>query len=248
MKINYEILNYLNLISESLGDLYLKGKYNPFPDDFVMSEEMIKERLTLSEKQTTFPEFLYDDKEEITKHIKNFIKNIKNAENYLKNNKKMQKNMKNRLFLYFNCYFTLAENILKNMKKSDFEEEKAFNELLNIDPILSELLENFYELDIDISVILDKIEDDYYKLFEESSIKYNELLNSISDIEKNGKMNKVLFDKYDMQFRFYLEDNLNTIGLLNLLYELIKDTNVNGITKLNLINAWDKVLCLNLVN
>ena len=87
-----------------------------------------------------------------------------------------------------------------------------------------------------------------YKLFEESSIKYNELLNSISDIEKNGKMNKVLFDKYDMQFRFYLEDNLNTIGLLNLLYELIKDTNVNGITKLNLINAWDKVLCLNLVN
>ena len=87
-----------------------------------------------------------------------------------------------------------------------------------------------------------------YKLFEESSIKYNELLNSISDIEKNGKMNKVLFDKYDMQFRFYLEDNLNTIGLLNLLYELIKDTNVSGITKLNLINAWDKVLCLNLVN
>ena len=61
-------------------------------------------------------------------------------------------------------------------------------------------------------------------------------------------MNKVLFDKYDMQFRFYLEDNLNTIGLLNLLYELIKDTNVSGITKLNLINAWDKVLCLNLVN
>lgn len=167
MKINYEILNYLNLISESLGDLYLKGKYNPFPDDFVMSEEMIKERLTLSEKQTTFPEFLYDDKEEITKHIKIFIKNIKNAENYLKNNKKMQKNMKNRLFLYFNCYFTLAENILKNMKKSDFEEEKAFNDLLNIDPILSELLENFYELDIDISAILDKIEDDYYKLFEE---------------------------------------------------------------------------------
>lgn len=87
-----------------------------------------------------------------------------------------------------------------------------------------------------------------YKLFEESSIKYNELLNSISDIEKNGKMNKVLFDKYDMQFRFYLEDNLNTIGLLNLLYELIKDTNVSGITKLNLIKAWDKVLCLNLVN
>ena len=174
MKINYEILNYLNMISESLGTLYLKGKYNPFPDDFSMSMDMIKERLTLNEKKVAFPEFLYDDKEEIAKHIKIFMKNIKNAENYLKNNKKMQKNMINLLFLYFNCYFTLAENILKNLKKTDFEEEKAFNELLNINPILSELLEKFYDLDIDVGTILDKVEEDYYRLFNELEEKKKE--------------------------------------------------------------------------
>ena len=47
-------------------------------------------------------------------------------------------------------------------------------------------------------------------------------------------------------FKEYLNDNLNTNKTIELIHELLDDIKVNDLTKLELLNNWDKVLGLNL--
>ena len=44
-----------------------------------------------------------------------------------------------------------------------------------------------------------------------------------------------------------IENDLNTSLMITVLYDLLKDDNVNGNTKLNLIEEFDKVLSLDLL-
>ena len=58
-----------------------------------------------------------------------------------------------------------------------------------------------------------------------------------------------LAEKYDFyigKFKSQLENDLNTSNALSILYELLKDNEVNGKTKIELIQEFDKVLALNL--
>ena len=75
---------------------------------------------------------------------------------------------------------------------------------------------------------------------------YKKLINKISKIDNNGDFDSLNFDKYNNLFKKYLESDLNTSNCLSVLYDLIKDNNVNGFTKLKLINEFDKVFSLNL--
>lgn len=81
----------------------------------------------------------------------------------------------------------------------------------------------------------------------QSEIAYTKLLNKVSIIKEDGEIQKEVFDKYDLQFKNCLNEDLNTSNAITLLYELIKDDKVNGNTKLLLIKSWDKVLSLNLI-
>jgi cysteinyl-tRNA synthetase len=76
---------------------------------------------------------------------------------------------------------------------------------------------------------------------------YNKLKNRISNIVKEGDINKEQFDNYNNRFKEELSNDLNTPNALAILYELIKDTEVNGSTKLSLIENFDKVFSLDLL-
>ena len=86
-----------------------------------------------------------------------------------------------------------------------------------------------------------------YELLEQNQTAYLKLINKISNIEKNGELDASLFEKYDDKFKSYLENDINTSNAITLLYDLLKDDSVNGKTKLELIESWDKVFSLNLI-
>lgn len=79
----------------------------------------------------------------------------------------------------------------------------------------------------------------------ESTLK--KLRNKISSIEPSGELDEVSFKKYNETFKTHLENDLNTANALSNLYDLLKDNEVNGNTKLELIKSFDKVLALDLI-
>ena len=76
---------------------------------------------------------------------------------------------------------------------------------------------------------------------------YNKLLNKVSLIKEEGELNKDLFDKYNNRFKEEIGNDINTPNALAVLYELLKDSEVNGTTKLELIKNFDKVFSLDLI-
>ena len=86
-----------------------------------------------------------------------------------------------------------------------------------------------------------------YELLEQSEKAYLKLLNKISNIYEDGVLDKELYEKYDDKFKEYISNDLNTSNALTLLYELLKDNDVNNTTKLELIKSWDEVFSLDLL-
>ncbi|MCH5166637.1 MAG: cysteine--tRNA ligase [Erysipelotrichales bacterium] len=73
------------------------------------------------------------------------------------------------------------------------------------------------------------------------------LRNRISNIEDIGEVDEGEFMNYNDKFVSALEDDLNTANALSVLYELLKDEQVNGHTKLELIKKFDKVFAVELI-
>ncbi len=80
-----------------------------------------------------------------------------------------------------------------------------------------------------------------------TEIAYKKLKNKVLSLSNDGELNNELFTKYDNLFKEALSDDLNTANAITLLYDLLKDNEVNDITKIELIKAWDQVLSLDLL-
>lgn len=77
---------------------------------------------------------------------------------------------------------------------------------------------------------------------------YNKLLKRISNLKKdNSKINDKLSLKYKEKFSKALKDDLNTAKALKVLYDVLKDKDLNNSTKLYLIANFDQVLTLDLL-
>lgn len=79
----------------------------------------------------------------------------------------------------------------------------------------------------------------------ESTLK--KLRNKISTINDEGELDKDLFDNYNNKFMASLEEDLNTANALAVLYEMLKDNDVNGHTKIELVNKFDEILAVELI-
>ena len=77
--------------------------------------------------------------------------------------------------------------------------------------------------------------------------EYNKLRSRIAYIVKEGTIDDDVFNKYVDKFKEALEDDLNTSMGITILYNLLKDKNVNGATKIKIIDSFDKVLSLDLL-
>ena len=75
---------------------------------------------------------------------------------------------------------------------------------------------------------------------------YKKLLKKISGIQEDGSIDEDAYNSYIEKFKLQLENDLNTSNALSILYELLKDTNINGTTKISLINEFDNVFALDL--
>lgn len=86
-----------------------------------------------------------------------------------------------------------------------------------------------------------------YDNLNQSENAYKKLLNKINNIVVDGEIEKDIYEKYDNQFKNYISDDLNTSNAITVIYDLLKDNEANGKTKVELIKSFDKVLGLNLV-
>ena len=75
---------------------------------------------------------------------------------------------------------------------------------------------------------------------------YLKLKNKVLSIEDNGEFQQDEFDNYNDKFKKYIGDDLNTANAITLIYDVLK-SNLNGTTKLKLIDSFDKVLSLDLL-
>ena len=77
---------------------------------------------------------------------------------------------------------------------------------------------------------------------------YNKLLNKVKSINVDDSIvDNIMMNKYDELFKNALENDLNTSNAITVLYDVLKDNELNNNTKLYLINKFDEVLSLDLL-
>ena len=86
-----------------------------------------------------------------------------------------------------------------------------------------------------------------YEGLNQAEATLKKLRNRISNIEDVGDLDEGEFATYSDKFIKELSNDLNTANALSVLYELLKDEQVNGHTKLDLIKKFDKVLDVALI-
>lgn len=86
-----------------------------------------------------------------------------------------------------------------------------------------------------------------YNAVEQASQTLSKLKSKISTIFEDGELDSNKFDLYNNRFKEELSNDLNTANVITVLYDLLKDEETSGKTKLELIKSIDKVLSLDLV-
>lgn len=85
-----------------------------------------------------------------------------------------------------------------------------------------------------------------YEILEGAQKAYLKLKNRISKL-KDGVLQKESYEEYINKFKAFIEDDLNTSNMITLLYDVLKDDNLNDGTKKKLIEKFDEVLSLDLL-
>ena len=70
----------------------------------------------------------------------------------------------------------------------------------------------------------------------------NKLRNRISNISDDGEFNKEKYDFYNDKFKEELSNDLNTANAITVLYDVLKDGELTGKTKIKLVESFDRVL------
>jgi cysteinyl-tRNA synthetase len=86
-----------------------------------------------------------------------------------------------------------------------------------------------------------------YDALEQAQKTLTKLRNRVNNVVEEGELDSNKFDEYNNKFKKELENDLNTANALSVLYEVLKDNELNGKTKLELVNSFDKVFALELI-
>jgi len=85
-----------------------------------------------------------------------------------------------------------------------------------------------------------------YESLDGAQNAYKKLKNKVQSLNNDGQINKELYNEYDNKFKEHISNDLNVSNAITLLFELLKDENINESTKIELIKSWDTVLGLSL--
>ena len=86
-----------------------------------------------------------------------------------------------------------------------------------------------------------------YDNLDQAQKTLTKLRNRIKNLSRDAELDKEMFESYVSKFKEALENDLNTSNALAVLYEVLKDNNLNNTTKIELVKDFDSVLSLNLI-
>ena len=86
-----------------------------------------------------------------------------------------------------------------------------------------------------------------YESLENAQTAYNKLLQKIAKIEEVGDIQTDKVQEYKAKFLESLNNDLNTSLVITGVYDLLKDSDVNGNTKRHILAQIDEVLSLDLL-
>jgi len=86
-----------------------------------------------------------------------------------------------------------------------------------------------------------------YDALDQAFSTLKKLRSRISSVLREGEVQSHYIASYQNKFKKELEDDLNTANALSILYEVLKDNQLSGMSKLTLIEDFDQVLSLDLI-
>ena len=86
-----------------------------------------------------------------------------------------------------------------------------------------------------------------YDILDGASREYQKLRSKTLSLKGDGNIDENKVVEYDNKFKEALNNNLNTSSCITILYDLLKDANLNNSTKIELIKRFDTVLSLDLL-
>ena len=86
-----------------------------------------------------------------------------------------------------------------------------------------------------------------YEALDQASSTYKKLKNRISQLDRTPDLHESKIDYYQNKFKDAISNDLNTSSMLTVLYDVLKDDELTDFTKLYLIEDFDKVLSLGLI-
>jgi len=86
-----------------------------------------------------------------------------------------------------------------------------------------------------------------FEALDQAEQTYNKLKSKIASIKDEGKLDEEKFNTYNQRFIDEISNDLNVSNTITIIYDILKDNDLNGKTKLKLISEFDKVLSLDLL-
>ena len=86
-----------------------------------------------------------------------------------------------------------------------------------------------------------------YDALESAQNTYNKIKNKIKKLDRTPDLHESKIDYYQNKFKDAISNDLNTSSMLTVLYDVLKDDELTDFTKLYLIEDFDKVLSLGLI-
>ena len=86
-----------------------------------------------------------------------------------------------------------------------------------------------------------------FEALESAENAYNKLKNKIKSLDKTPNLSDKKLDYYQNKFKEAVSNDLNTSSMMTLVYDVLKDEELSDFTKLYLIDDFDKVLSLGLI-
>lgn len=87
-----------------------------------------------------------------------------------------------------------------------------------------------------------------YESLEQAKSAYNKLKKRVQSLKDEGKISDENIDKYDDRFKNFLMDDLNTANAITVLYDVLKADDLNDAEKLKLVEKFEEVLSLGLLD
>ena len=86
-----------------------------------------------------------------------------------------------------------------------------------------------------------------YDGLDSAKVAYEKLKAKVQKLCRTQNVEQEKIDEYKEKFKKAIENDLNTSSMITLVYDVLKDDNINDTTKLKIIEDFDTVLSLNLV-